>query len=151
MEDYLPHILIAIGTAIIASLSYIAMRAVKSRNWKKTSGFLLKKGTRLNISKDIQTNVVDWKSVHIDVEYEYEVDGVKYVSKRATFSDMVNKPMSSLNKILKEYLSTESVEVYYNPKNHSDSVLLPGARIWNFTPMITGCLFIAAGIFFLNQ
>ncbi|TCK02654.1 DUF3592 domain-containing protein [Marinobacterium mangrovicola] len=151
MEDYLPHILIAIGVAVIASLSYISIRAVKSNSWKKTPGFLLNKGTRLHISRDIQAKVVDWQSVHIDVEYEYEVDGVKYISKRATFSDMVNKPISSLNKILKEYLATENVVVYYNPKDHSDSVLFPGARIWNFAPMITGGIFIAAGIFLLNQ
>lgn len=151
MEDYLPHIFITVGIAIISFLSYIAIRAVKSKSWKKTSGSLLNKGTRLAISRDVQTKEVDWKSIHIDVEYEYEVDGVKYISNRATFSDMVNKPMSSLNEILYEYLTTEKIVVYYNPKNHSDSVLIPGARVWNFTPMITGGLFIASGIFLLIQ
>lgn len=151
MEDYLPHAFITIGAAIIIALSYIAIRASKSTAWGKTSGILLDKGTRLHISKDIQTEAINWKSVHIDIEYEYKVDGVKYISKRATFSDIVNKPMSSLDSLLNEYLSSNNIVVYCNPKKHSDSVLLPGVRIWNFTPMVTGALFIGAGLFILNQ
>lgn len=151
MESYLPYFLIFIGVGLIIFLTSLILRATKSKSWEKTSGVLLDKGTRLHISRDIITKNIDWKSIHIDVQYEYEVDGKIYISKRVTFSDMVNKPMSCLNKLLNEYLSTNKIIVYYNPKNHGDSVLFPGATIWNFTPMITGVIFISVGIFLLNS
>lgn len=149
MEDSLALLSIAIGVVIILFLTFISVNAAQSKSWLKTSGVLLNKGTRLHISKDIQANVVTWKSVHIDIEYEYEVEGKKYISKRATFSDMVNKPMSSLDSLINQYLTENSITVYYNPNKHSDSVLFPGVKIWNFTPMITGLAFIFGGLFFL--
>jgi len=152
VNEYIPHILIFIGTGIIAFLSFLAIRAAKSTSWNTAPGVLLKKGTKLIVSKDqgrfsVDKNTVNWKSLHIDVEYAYQVDGVEYVSKRVTFCDMVNKPISSLDKILNEYLASDKVTVYYNPLKHSDSVLLPGVKLWNFTPMITGLIFIASGVF----
>lgn len=151
MEEYLPHLFVLVGVGILALLTYFAVRAVKSASWPSTAGVLLKKGTREHISRDIQTDRVGWSSIHADVEYSYEVNGVEYISKRATFSDMVVKPMSALNALLEEYLASDRVTVYYNPQNPKDSVLLPGARIWNFTPMVTGFGFLGVGVFLLLQ
>ena len=151
MHDSLPYIFIAIGVVIILFLSYIAIRAIKSSQWQTTPGVLLKKGKKLVVSKDTRNRKVEWKTTQIDIEYEYEVNGEKYISKRATFSDMVNKPMSSLDELLNEYLTTSHIIVYYNPSKPSDSVLFPGVRIWNFTPMVSGVLFIATGVYLLSQ
>lgn len=153
MEAYIPYILIVVGAAILGYLVYIAFRASSSTSWPKTSGVLLSKGKQLHVSRDLTSHEkhVTWKSLHIDVEYEYEVDGVRYVSSRVTFSDMVNKPVSALDRVLDEYLSSDQVTVHYNPKDPSDSALHPGLRVWNFTPMITGILFIGAGVFLLYQ
>lgn len=149
MAEYIPHILILAGMGIIAFLSFLAIRAARSSSWPAASGVLLRKGTQLHVSRDKETELVNWKSLHIDAEYAYQVEGVEYTSRRVTFCDMVNKPRSSLDNILDEYLTSEKVTVYYNPMKHSDSVLLPGVKIWNFTPMVTGLFSIALGVFFL--
>lgn len=151
MENYIPHGFIFAGIGIIAFLSFLAIRASRSSSWNAVPGVLLEKGTRLHVSRDIETGRMSWKSLHIDVEYSYEVEGAEYVSRRVTFSDMVNKPMSSLDGILNEYLASENVTVYYNPSKPSDSVLLPGVKLWNFTPMVTGLFSIAFGLFLLYQ
>lgn len=151
MEDYLPHLFVLVGVGILALLTYHAVRGAKSKSWPTTPGVLLKKGTREHISTDRQTGTVKWSSIHADVEYSYQVDGVEYTSKRATFSDMVVKPMSALNRLLDDFLKTDRITVYYNPKKPADSVLIPGASIWNFTPMLVGFGFMAGGVFVLLQ
>ncbi|WP_372761147.1 DUF3592 domain-containing protein [Pseudoalteromonas sp.] len=145
--DYLPRILISIGIGIIILLTYAAIRGYKSKKWRSTKGILLDKGTQVHISKALDSNVITWKSTHIALQYEYEVAGETYRSTRATFSDMVNKPKSSLDLLLNEYAEHDYIVVYYNPANYQDSVLFPGISIWNITPMLTGVLFIAAGVY----
>ncbi len=145
--DYLPRILISIGIGIIILLTYAAIRGYKSKKWRSTKGILLDKGTQVHISKALDSNVITWKSTHIALQYEYEVAGETYRSTRATFSDMVNKPKSSLDLLLNEYAEHDYIVVYYNPANYQDSVLFPGISIWNITPMLSGVLFIAAGVY----
>lgn len=151
MEDYLPHIHITIGLIIIGALAILALKAARSKSWPSASGVILSKGKKVIDSKSSFHGTTNMKSTQVDMEYQYEVDGVKYVSKRATFSDLVNKPISALDNILSQYELEREIVVYYNPKKHSDSVLIPGVRVWNFTPMITGLFFIAGGFFFLYQ
>ena len=82
--------------------------------------------------------------------YRYVVAGTPYTSTRVTFSDRVNKPLSSLRNLQERYRGTRHVLVYYNPDNPGESVLLPGASLFNFTPMITSALFIVAGVYVMN-
>jgi hypothetical protein len=146
---FLPNILILIGILVLIVLGYFAFRGFVSRKWRTTKGVLLNKGTKLHISTDLDTTAITWKTVHIELLYEYQVAGETYRSSRATFSDMVNKPQSALDILLNEYAQHEYIVVYYNPTKHQDSVLFPGLSIWNFTPMLTGILFIAAGGYLL--
>jgi hypothetical protein len=145
--EYLPKILISIGIGIIILLTFLAIRGYRSKKWRSTKGILIDKGTQVHISKALDSNAITWKSTHIALQYQYEVAGETYRSTRATFSDMVNKPKSALDLLLNEYAEHDYIVVYYNPANYQDSVLFPGISIWNITPMLTGLLFIAAGVY----
>jgi len=47
------------------------------------------------------------------------------------------------------YTGKRSIMVYYDPMKPEDSVLVPGTSLYNFTPLITSFLFVAAGVFVL--
>ena len=80
-------------------------------------------------------------------KYNYAVANKKYQGSRVTYSDGINKTLRALRKLQDRYRGKSQILVYYNPKNPSQSVLVPGLHIFNFTPLITSALFILAGIF----
>lgn len=143
--EYLPKVLIIIGGSILVLLSYFAIRGYRSKKWHSTKGILLDKGTKLHLSADLDSTAITWKTLHIKLLYEYEIAGETYRSTRATFSDMVNKPKPALDLLLNEYAQHDYIVIYYNPAKYQDSVLFPGVSVWNFTPMLTGLLFVAVG------
>ena len=83
----------------------------------------------------------------IDFSYRYSVAKQKYRGSRVTYSDGINKTMRALRKLQDRYQGKSRIQVYYNPKNPKQSLLVPGLSLFNFTPLITSALFIAAGVF----
>ena len=83
----------------------------------------------------------------VNFRYQYTVADQKYQGTRVTYSDSINKTMRALRKLQDRYQGKSQIRVYYNPKNHNQSLLVPGLSLFNFTPLITSALFIAAGVF----
>ena len=83
----------------------------------------------------------------VNFRYRYQVKGENYTGTRVTFSDGVNKTGGALKKLQDQYQGKSKIKVFYNPRKPQQSVLVPGLSIFNFTPLITSSLFIAAGIF----
>jgi hypothetical protein len=83
----------------------------------------------------------------VNFKYSYTVADRKYNGSRVTYSDGINKTMRALRKLQDKYQGKPQIQVYYNPKNSDQSVLVPGLSIFNFTPLITSALFILAGVF----
>ena len=83
----------------------------------------------------------------VNFRYHYSVADRKYDGSRVTYSDGINKTMRALRKLQEKYQGKSSIQVYYNPTNPKQSVLVPGLSIFNFTPLITSVLFILAGLF----
>ena len=83
----------------------------------------------------------------VNFKYSYTVANKKYDRSRVTYSDGINKTMRALRKLQDKYQGQSQIQVYYNPKNPNQSVLVPGLSIFNFTPLITSALFILAGVF----
>jgi len=83
----------------------------------------------------------------VNFKYRYTVADRKYQGKRVTYSDGINKTMRALRKLQDKYQGKSQIQVYYNPKNLDQSLLVPGLSIFNFTPLITSALFIFAGVF----
>jgi len=67
-----------------------------------------------------------------------------------TYSDGINKTSRALKKLQEKYRGKSQVQVYHNPNNPNQSVLVPGLNIFNFTPLITSSLFILAGLFIFS-
>ena len=83
----------------------------------------------------------------VNFRYSYSVSDRKYDGSRVTYSDGINKTSRALRKLQKKYQGKSLIQVYYNPKNPDESVLVPGLNIFNFTPLITSVLFILTGFF----
>jgi hypothetical protein len=83
----------------------------------------------------------------VNFRYSYSVLDKKYDGSRVTYSDGINKTSRALHRLQKKYQGKSLIQVYYNPKNPNESVLIPGLSIFNFTPLITSVLFILAGLF----
>jgi hypothetical protein len=147
-----PYIFIIVDALIIFALCIVAFKAFLTNGWAETNGVILKSGKVLRISERITLEETQsWKSLHIDMEYRYKVDGKEYCSTRVTFTDFVVKPESSLNKLLQEYIENKNIKVFYNPKKPEKSILVPGMSVFNFTPMITGALLMGVGFFILHS
>ncbi len=141
---------VGIATAIIFISK--ARKAFASRYWPSTHGELLSNQTRLVVYDGREPDGgADLASALVtDFRYTYCVKGRRYHGKRVTFSDHVNKFTSSVRTLQNKFADKETIEVYYNPENPEESVLVPGPSLYNFTPMITSLLFVAAGIFLIN-
>jgi hypothetical protein len=83
----------------------------------------------------------------VNFKYSYSVSDSKYAGSRVTYSDGINKTSRALKQLQKRYQGKSLIQVYYNPENPKQSVLVPGLGIFNFTPLITSGLFILAGLF----
>ena len=83
----------------------------------------------------------------VNFRYSYSVADRKHVGSRVTYSDGINKTSRALRKLQEKYQGKSLIQVYYNPDNPRQSVLVPGLSIFNFTPLITSALFILAGLF----
>jgi hypothetical protein len=83
----------------------------------------------------------------VDFRYSYSVSGKKYDGSRVTYSDGINKTARALKRLQGKYKGKSQIQVFFNPKNPDQSVLVPGLSIFNFTPLITSSLFVAAGVF----
>jgi hypothetical protein len=83
----------------------------------------------------------------VNFQYHYTVADKKYDGKRVTYSDGINKTMRALRKLRNKYQGKSTIQVYYNPNNPRQSVLVPGPTLFSFTPLITCVLFVLAGLF----
>jgi len=86
----------------------------------------------------------------VNFRYSYSVADREYDGSRVTYSDGINKTSRALKKLQEKYRGKSQVQVYHNPNNPNQSVLVPGLNIFNFTPLITSSLFILAGLFIFS-
>lgn len=86
----------------------------------------------------------------VNFRYSYFVSDRKFDGSRVTYSDGINKTSRALHKLQEKYQGKSLIQVYYDPNNPKQSVLVPGLSIFNFTPLITSVLFILAGLFIFS-
>lgn len=128
------------------------LKAVASKSWPTVRGQVTSTDLRTvrYSGHDYDGTADSAQAVVTDFAYDYKVSGESYTGKRVSFSDFVNKTGGALQALQQEFREQAEVDVHYNPRNPADSVLKPGAGIYNFTPLITAGLFLAAGIFLLS-
>jgi hypothetical protein len=69
------------------------------------------------------------EDAHADIVYEFVVDGVTILGKRITYGNI-----AASIEYLDEYPSGKTVQVYHNPDDPSECVLVPevNSDIWDF-------------------
>ena len=153
MEDTLTLLLgscfVLVGVLTGAFFCYRIYLAGSSQRWPFVLGDLESADLREAVyrGREVGGGADQASAWRVDFKYSYTVADTKYQGTRVTFSDSVNKTMRSLRALQNHYRGRSQVKVYYNPKNPAQSLLLPGLSVFNFTPLITSALFIAAGVF----
>lgn len=111
--------LVAIGLLTVGVVSM--RRAEASREWPTAEGTVLESGID-TIRGD------DGTSYRTRVCYRYFTGGIAYVGDRLAFgSGGIDLP--SANETLSKYAVGAPVTVFYDPANHAESVLEPGAHM----------------------
>ncbi len=143
-------IFIVIGTGTAVFLAWRIRRALASRRWPWVLGELESTGLReIQVRTGQQRHQLYGAGTVIDFRYRYTVNGREYTGSRVSWSDFVTKSGRALRRLQESYAGKRGIMVYYDPLDPEESVLIPGASLYNFTPLITSLLFVAAGIFVL--
>ena len=146
---------VLIGVGITAFILSRIRKAMQSRYWPRTAG-KLENADLEAVNIDLLTRSRfsgahdSFQTLKFNFAYTYQVDGKTYRGKRVTFADSTVRTRKAMERILDDYRHQRHVIVHYNPKNPVESVLIPGASIYNFGPLITSTLFIAAGLYIMQ-
>ena len=140
---------VLVGLSTGAFFCYRIFQAARSNQWPFVTGELESAELKEVVYRGRQfgggpDEAAAWV---VNFKYDYTVAGRKYQGKRVTYSDGINKTMRALRKLQDKYRGKSQIQVYYNPKNPGQSLLVPGLSVFNFTPLITSALFILAGVF----
>ena len=143
---------IFVGVATGAFFIYRIYQAAASNRWPFVLGELesseLKQIVLEGRDADGSANLAAaWV---VNFSYDYTVANAQYRGKRVTYSDGINKTRRALRKLQDKYRGKSTIQVYYNPGNPRQSVLVPGLSLYNFTPLITSSLFVAFGLFWFQ-
>ena len=140
---------VVVGVSTGAFFCYRIFQATASTAWPFVIGELESTGLKEVVyrGRDVDGSRDEASALTVNFKYNYAVANNKYQGSRVTYSDGINKTLRALRKLQDRYRGKSQILVYYNPKNPSQSVLVPGLHIFNFTPLITSALFILAGIF----
>ncbi|MFC1703952.1 DUF3592 domain-containing protein [Candidatus Omnitrophota bacterium] len=81
------------------------------------------------------------------VNYSYFVDSEEYVSDTLSFQIVPSIRKEKAQKILEQYPTGAKATVYFNPSNHAEATLVPGAARVTYLNLLRGLFFIAIGAF----
>ncbi|MCM8538380.1 MAG: DUF3592 domain-containing protein [Lentisphaeraceae bacterium] len=82
------------------------------------------------------------------VDYEYSINGVKYINYDIDYGRVVerSKAQSFAKRIVKRFYLGSEVDIYYDPSDPEESVLIPGGNTMNWFLIAFGGIFIAIGL-----
>lgn len=141
-----------VGISTAAFFIYRIYQGISSNHWPFVIGELE--------SKDLKEVIYRGREAHggpdavstwaVNFSYSYTIADQTYKGSRVTYSDGINKTMRALRKLQERYQGKSLIQVFYNPANPRQCVLVPGLGVFNFTPLITSALFFLAGLFIYN-
>ena len=140
---------ILVGVLTGALFCYRIVQATTSTGWPSVTGELESSELKEVVyrGREVGGRPDEASAWVVNFNYSYQIADKKYHGSRVTYSDGVNKTVRALRKLQNRYQGQSQIQVYYNPKNPSQSVLVPGLSIFNLTPLITSTLFVLAGVF----
>jgi len=135
---YLP---IFLGVILFLLDFRLLYKSIQSENWSQTEGRITK--SELNKSGGGDSSI----SYEPQVEYQYEVDGKLYKSKRLYFGSSIGSYFKKRKsqKYVNKFPVNSKVTVYYNELNIKQSVLETGIHSEILLLFVTGILICIGG------
>jgi hypothetical protein len=140
---FIPIALFSFGTLFLIIGIDGVLEARQSQSWLSTEGLITKSDVVVKVKRvgKLGKNSRKRKTRRASIEYQYQVDGIKYHSHRVTFG-----MVESADELVAEYPNHKRVIVYYDPSDPSSAVLIPGERTYTF--IFIGAIFIGVGAIF---
>ena len=131
---------------IIFLIDFILLyNSTKSKDWSQTEGVIIK--SELFKYEGVETS----DSYEPLVEYQYEVDGKLYRSKRIYFGSGIGSSFKKRKsqKYVNKFPINSKVTVYYNQLNTNQSVIETGIHSEILGLFVTGIIFYFVGYLFM--
>ncbi|MHA2251186.1 MAG: DUF3592 domain-containing protein [Candidatus Kariarchaeaceae archaeon] len=106
-----------------------AILAYESNEWEKTSGTVILSEMRTSTDSD------GLPSYRPDIRYNYVVEGREYSSSAIYVGGKVGEGLYYTERLLEKYPVGSSLTVFYNPQDHSQSVIEPGLKDPHVEPL----------------
>jgi hypothetical protein len=128
-----------LGLSLGWQLTTDLLEAYGSKSWPQVSGVLQVADIRY-IQRGSGPTSSYW---HVDVQYDYEVGGIQRHNAQITPGGA--QSYSNLATYKSQFQAGDSIAVYYNPKDPTQSVLLPGINNAHWVGLAAPTLFLAFG------
>lgn len=125
--------LVLLFTGIYFFLDGIAKidRGNLTKKWPSVRGSL--------IDADIEADLNG--TYYVNIMYRYSVDGIEFTSNKYTIDESNWESKVEAELIVKEYRALSFIEIYYNPANPTEAVLIRGASNQFRSSFLTAILF----------
>ena len=132
-----------IGIIIIIYNLILITKGQRTNSWTETNGLITK--SEIGISKSLIEKTFD-NHYRADIEYEYQIKNEVFYSKQVFLGDKIYIPhKNNAEKLLNRFHINQTVKVYYNPTNNSESVLIKGSGTNRFRNITLGLILIIVG------
>ncbi len=142
------YILTIIGITLISLAIYKSRKYFIAKKWQKTKGIFIEVG---EVSFE-ELNLYSYPSAFIypTTKYEYYVNEKKYINSLVSFEiENITKRKGSNEVFWGNWKKGNNVDIYFNPVNHSESVIIPNMlphrRSHYLAIIISGVLLIVIG------
>jgi hypothetical protein len=124
-------------------------KTLKTKSWPKTAGKIV--SSELYEAKRLTKNGSSITVYSADIEYIYNVNCNEYFSKKIKWIDHNSNNKRHHQEVVGKYPINRIVEVFYNPKKPSISLLEPGFGSGNFIVLIFLVLGLGAMTLLLSE
>ncbi len=123
------------GAGLIALALRNLFKGWSSRGWSRTQGIVVR--------SFVLVDETDGRESYTpQVEYEYSVGGKKYLGRRLRYGQIGSSSRKRAERVIVPYTSGTSTQVWFNPRDPSDAVLVSGSSWGNAAIAIAGLIFL---------
>ncbi len=137
---WFPALFVVIGLAVLVFAVKGYIKSEGSRTWPMVKGRVL--------SSEVQSKSdSDGTTYGPDVVYEYTAAGAQHKGSRVHLMDGSSSDIGYAQKLVHRFPAGAEVEVYVNPADPYESVLVPGPGLGSWVLLIVGAMFTLIGGF----
>lgn len=115
-------------------------KAIESEGWPSAPGKILK--SKLHLSNAARTSI----GPDVSVTYEYFIDSQRYTNEKVAFYEVTTSEEAAA--LYERFSSGVEVDVFYNPQDYGESVLVRGRRPEKrFHEFAMGAIVAIVGVF----